>query len=92
MLNGMVPSVSAMLSSYIHVDHHHPARRFPPILLGGVFLRRSAWGLDFWNGLEKLVYFILLPALLSNAPIDFGHTGTLLETALQTCSVGTALG
>ena len=69
---------------------------FSLILLGWILFRRTAWGLEFWNGLEKMVYFILFPALLFHAtartPFDFGHTGALLETALLAVSVGIALG
>lgn len=69
---------------------------FSLILLGWLLFRHSAWGLEFWNGLEKLVYFILFPALLfhatSRTPFDFGDTGALLETALLSLLIGIALG
>lgn len=69
---------------------------FSLILLGWMLFRYAAWGVDFWNGLEKMVYFILFPALLfyatSRTPFDFDHTGKLLETALLASVVGIALG
>ncbi len=69
---------------------------FSLILLGWVLFRQTAWGVDFWNGLEKMVYFILFPALLfhatSRTPFDFAHTGKVLETALLASLVGIALG
>lgn len=34
------------------------------ILLGYVLIRITDWGNNFWAGLEKLVYFVLFPALL----------------------------
>ncbi len=34
------------------------------ILLGALFQRTMHWGEGFWQGLEKLVYFVLFPALL----------------------------
>ena len=69
---------------------------FSLILLGWILFQRAGWGVDFWSGLEKMVYFILFPALLfhatSRTPFDFGHTGKLLETALLASMVGIALG
>jgi malonate transporter len=37
---------------------------FTLILLGVMFHRWAGWGGEFWRGLEKLVYFVLFPALL----------------------------
>jgi malonate transporter len=66
------------------------------ILLGVMLYRRTAWGTDFWSGLEKLVYFILFPALLfhatSRTPFDFSQSGRLLQTALLATAAGIALG
>jgi len=40
---------------------------FALILLGAAIRRWMALGEHFWLGLEKLVYFVLFPALLINA-------------------------
>ncbi|HEX4858892.1 MAG TPA: AEC family transporter, partial [Usitatibacteraceae bacterium] len=37
---------------------------FSLILIGFLLNRITDWGRDFWSGLEKLVYFVLFPALL----------------------------
>ncbi len=69
---------------------------FALILLGFVLYRRTGWGIDFWTGLEKLVYFILFPALLfyatARTPFDFDHSGRLLQTALLATAAGIAMG
>jgi malonate transporter len=66
------------------------------IVLGFVLYRRAGWGLEFWTGLEKLVYFVLFPSLLfyatSRTPFDFSQSGRLLQTALLTTAAGIALG
>ena len=69
---------------------------FSLILLGLLLHRHTTWGIAFWTGLEKLVYFILFPALLfyatSRTPFDFSHSGKLLQTALLATGAGIALG
>ncbi len=40
---------------------------FSLILLGAAIRRWMGLGDHFWSGVEKLVYFILFPALLINA-------------------------
>ena len=66
------------------------------ILAGYVLIRITDWGQSFWTGLEKLVYFVLFPALLfvstSRTPLDFQATGSLLQVALIACLSGIALG
>jgi predicted permease len=51
---------------------------FVLILLGLILARRFDFGRDFWEGLEKLVYYVLFPALLFRslalARIDFAAT------------------
>jgi len=58
---------------------------FSLILLGAAIRRWMHLGDHFWNGVEKLVYFILFPALLINAIIktrlDLGSALPLLATA-----------
>lgn len=69
---------------------------FALILLGFILYRRTGWGIDFWTGLEKLVYFILFPALLfyatARTPFDFARSGHLLQTALLATAAGIAMG
>lgn len=66
------------------------------ILIGFVLIRITDWGQTFWTGLEKLVYFVLFPALLfvstSRTPLDFHATGSLLQVALIVVSSGIVLG
>ncbi|OMG56408.1 transporter [Azonexus hydrophilus] len=58
---------------------------FALILLGAMIRRWMHLGDHFWNGVEKLVYFILFPALLVNAilrtTLDLGAAMPLLATA-----------
>lgn len=58
---------------------------FALILLGAAIRRWMQLGDHFWNGVEKLVYFILFPALLINAIIktrlDLAAALPLLATA-----------
>lgn len=58
---------------------------FALILLGAMIRRWMHLGDHFWNGVEKLVYFILFPALLVNAilrtELDPGAALPLLATA-----------
>lgn len=48
---------------------------FGLILLGSALHAGTRWGTEFWRGLEKLVYFVLFPALLFvsivRVPFDF---------------------
>ncbi len=59
---------------------------FMLIVIGLVLARRFDFGRDFWDGLEKLVYYVLFPALLFRslalAKIDLAATGLLLLIAL----------
>lgn len=69
---------------------------FTLILLGFAIRRWMHLGDHFWAGLEKLVYFILFPALLVNAIVktrlDFGAAAPLLLTALGAMAGGMILG
>lgn len=69
---------------------------FTLILIGFVLMRTTDWGQSFWTSLEKLVYFILFPALLfvstARTSLDFHATGKLLQVALLAVSCGIALG
>lgn len=59
---------------------------FVLILIGLALARRFDFGRDFWEGLEKLVYYVLFPALLFRslaiAKIDFAETGMLVLAAM----------
>lgn len=69
---------------------------FSLILIGFLLKRYANWGEDFWGGLEKLVYFVLFPALLfyatSRTKLDFVATGKLLQVVLMSIAAGIALG
>lgn len=69
---------------------------FALILLGFLLMRYAGWGEQFWTGLEKLIYYVLFPALLfhatARAPLDFSATGKLLQVAVATTLAGIALG
>ena len=56
------------------------------IALGVLLARRFAYGTPFWEGVERLVYFVLFPALLfrslATAPLAIGDAGALALTAL----------
>ncbi|MCB4360287.1 AEC family transporter [Quatrionicoccus australiensis] len=69
---------------------------FSLILLGAAIRRWMHLGDHFWNGVEKLVYFILFPALLINAIIktrlDLGAALPLLATAFIAMAAAMLLG
>lgn len=68
---------------------------FALILLGTALRRWMHLGDHFWSGVEKLVYFILFPALLINAIVrtrlDLAAAGPLLATAGVTLGCGMVL-
>jgi predicted permease len=69
---------------------------FALILLGFAIRRWMQLGDHFWSGLEKLVYFVLFPALLVNAivktQLDLGAAAPLLIVALSAMAGGMLLG
>ena len=69
---------------------------FSLILLGILIRRWMTFGENFWAGLEKLVYFILFPALLINslvkARLDLLSAFPLLATAFAAIVAGMLLG
>ncbi len=69
---------------------------FALILLGTAIRRWMHLGDHFWTGVEKLVYFILFPALLINAIVktrlDLGAALPLLGTAFAAMAGGMLLG
>jgi malonate transporter and related proteins len=58
---------------------------FVLILVGLALARRFAYGREFWEGVERLVYYVLFPALLfralATAKLDFAQTGWLIAAA-----------
>ena len=68
---------------------------FALILLGVAIRRWMGLGDHFWNGVEKLVYFILFPALLINAIVrtrlDLLAALPLLATAFSAMAAGMLL-
>lgn len=68
---------------------------FVIILVGLALARRFDYGRDFWQGLEKLVYYVLFPALLfrslATAKMDFAQAGWLVAAACAFTIAGFAL-
>jgi len=68
---------------------------FVLILAGLVLSRRFSYARTFWEGLEKLVYYVLFPALLLRtlalARIDLAATGLLIACVLGFTLVGFVL-
>jgi malonate transporter len=68
---------------------------FVLIVLGLALARAFDYGRDFWQGLEKLVYYVLFPALLFRslaiAQIDLARAGTLVAAACAFTVAGFAL-
>lgn len=69
---------------------------FTLILLGAALRRWMHLGDHFWSGLERLVYFVLFPALLVNSivrtKLDLGLAAPLLVAALAAMAGGMVLG
>ncbi|WP_076592360.1 AEC family transporter [Herminiimonas arsenitoxidans] len=69
---------------------------FMLILFGAVLFRVTNWHEEFWIGTEKLIYYVLFPALLfystARSPINFGTTAQFLQIVIATCVAGIALG
>ena len=66
------------------------------LILFGFFLNRfTDWGRSFWGGLEKLIYYVLFPALLfisiAKTKIDFVAAAPALKTAIVVVLVGILL-
>lgn len=68
---------------------------FSLIALGVLVYRISGWSDEFWAGLEKLVYFLLFPALLfystARLKLDLSVTGGLVQTGVLALLCGIAL-
>ncbi len=69
---------------------------FALILLGSGLRRALHLGDHFWSGLEKLIYFVLFPALLFNGlvktRIDWSAAGPLLAVTMGAMATGIVLG
>ncbi|WP_313950944.1 AEC family transporter [Accumulibacter sp.] len=69
---------------------------FGLILLGWALYRLVDFGDSFWSGLEKLVYFVLFPALLfkslASARIDFATAAPLFASGAAALLCGVVLG
>ena len=65
---------------------------FALILAGAALRRYGGFGEAFWSGLERLVYFVLFPALLfsalTRATLDMGETAPLTAAGLLSMFVG----
>ena len=66
------------------------------LILFGFFLNRvTDWGWHFWSALEKLIYYVLFPALLFNSiaktKIDFVAATPALKVAIATVLIGMVL-
>jgi malonate transporter len=66
------------------------------LIVGGALLkRRGGFGAPFWSGVERLVYFVLFPALLfrslAHAPLSLGAAGRLVAVGLAFTLGGMAL-
>ncbi|WP_043344021.1 AEC family transporter [Cupriavidus basilensis] len=65
---------------------------FSLILIGWLLVRYSPFDRAFWAGVERLVYFVLFPALLlqstNSARFDFSSTSAMLGLALLTTAFG----
>ena len=68
---------------------------FVLIVVGLVLERRFAYARDFWDGLERLVYFVLFPALLFRSlavsRIDFAQAGWVALAAMAATTVAFGL-
>ena len=65
---------------------------FSLILIGWLLVRYTSFDRVFWSGVERLVYFVLFPALLlqstNSAKFDFSSTSAMLGLALLTTAFG----
>ncbi|MBB3214180.1 hypothetical protein FHW67_003492 [Herbaspirillum sp. Sphag1AN] len=68
---------------------------FSLIALGALLYRITGWGDDFWRGLEKLVYYLLFPALLfqstAKLQLNLHSTGQLLAVGMLATVAGIML-
>lgn len=69
---------------------------FAMIAAGFVMVRTQWLGRSFWEGAEKLVYFVFFPALLfaaiSRSNLALGQTAAVVQIAIFTMLIASALG
>jgi malonate transporter len=65
------------------------------ILMGAIIFRITNWGEAFWAGMEKMVYYLLFPALLfystARLQLNLATTGTFVEVGVLALLAGVAL-
>ena len=65
------------------------------IALGAALARLRGFAPSFWNGVERLVYYVLFPALLfrslATSPLAFGDASRLIAVGLMFTGTGMAL-
>jgi len=65
------------------------------IAFGALLARRARFGAEFWSGVERLVYFVLFPALLfralASAPLSFADGLPFVATGVAFTIGGMAL-
>lgn len=68
---------------------------FSLIALGALLYRITDWGTEFWSGMEKLVYYLLFPALLLHSTaalqLHLESTRQLLQVGLLALLTGIVL-
>lgn len=68
---------------------------FSLIVLGVLLYRITDWGEQFWSGMEKLVYYLLFPALLFHSTarlqLHLETSGKLLQVGMLATLAGIAL-
>lgn len=68
---------------------------FTLILMGVIIYRITNWGDTFWAGMEKMVYYLLFPALLfystARLQLNLATTGKFLQIAIVSLLAGIAL-
>jgi malonate transporter len=68
---------------------------FSLILLGIILYRAHKWPDAFWVGMEKMVYYLLFPALLFQATarlnLNMPGTGTFIQVGVASLCIGIAL-
>ena len=68
---------------------------FSLIALGALLYRITGWGDEFWRGLEKLVYYVLFPALLfqstAKLQLDLHSSGQLVAVGMSATVAGIVL-
>src|SRR5450830_109754 len=68
---------------------------FTLILMGVIIYRITSWGEEFWAGMEKMVYYLLFPALLfystARLQLNLAVTGKFLQVGMLSLLAGIAL-